>query len=125
MNRPLRRHVTLVMSLILMIFSICQAQARAHLPAQPSRHDHHVSLAMHHEAAAPQAADCHDNCLQLTAHPDAGQTAQLPDVSPVLLAWLPPEPARDAVAARALAYQSPSASVADPPPLIRFQRFLN
>lgn len=131
MNRQPRRALTLVMSLILMIFSVCQAQARATLPemAVPSGHVHHQVTHDHglsqHLSPDAASADCHGDCLHQTAHPDAGSTAQLPDVSPILLVWLPATLLPDAAASRALAYQAPSADMADPPPIIRFQRFLN
>lgn len=131
MNRPQRRALTLVMSLVLMIFSICQAQARAALPTPSSAAGHaaHGAVMSHHQASEHAShtapADCHGDCLHLTAHPDAGSTAQLPDLTPVLLAWLPPVPLQDAVISRALAYQPPSARAADPPVTLRFQRFLN
>lgn len=117
----------LALSLILMVFSICQAQARARLPAAPAlamtAHAHHPTA--HDAHATGHAADCHGDCLHLQSHPDASQSMQLPDVSPVLLALLPAEPLLSPITTRALAYHPPSPADADPPATLRFQRFLN
>ena len=124
MNRTPRRALTLVLSLVLMVFSICQAQARVHVPAGAPDTMAHASHDMHAGHEQPPA-DCHSDCQHLSSHPDAGQPHAMPAVDPVLLAWLPPEPPLDAVTQRALAYHPPNPAMADPPQLLRFQHFLN
>lgn len=124
MNRPPRRPFSLVLSLVLMVFSICQAQARVQVPAAAPDMMVHASHDMHAGHEQPPA-DCHSDCQHLSSHPDAGHPHVMPVIAPVLLAWLPPESALDAVTQRALAYHPPNPAVADPPPLLRFQHFLN
>lgn len=126
MNRQPRRVLTLVMSLVLMIFSVCQAQARASvLPASlPAPHE---MMASCHQAAADSAVpNCHSTCDHLQQHHDAGAPDTLPDFHPVLVAIADPylpQAAQDLPGTTR--YHPPDPLQTDPPLTIRFQRFLN
>jgi len=107
-----------------MIFSVCQAQARAHLPPLIGSHEHaHAD----HSADAPpsDATSCHDHCWSFTPYPDASKTTSIPDVSPTLLTWLTPRVVTEPSLTKALTYRPPESNSTDPPARLRFQRFLN
>lgn len=131
MRRRPQPTLSLVLSLVLMIFAICQAQARTQLPgatlsrAAPATHLHDMSSNILDAAPSTPLVDCHGDCLKQPSHADAGVADQRPDASPGLLAVLPAVPSLASALSRALAYHPPSARDADPPPVLRFQRFLN
>jgi hypothetical protein len=121
MNRRLRQRIALVMSLMMMIFTICQTQVLAaiHLPAPAN-----PAMAGCHDMAktdqAPPQADCHSECQHLQQHPGVDHTPVL-DWCPMVLTWL--EPLHKDVGSISLVSLAPHSPVTDPPPAIRFQRF--
>lgn len=129
MSTRQRKTVSLVMSLVLMIFSICQVQARAAvmpvvakavMPAMAMADCHHGE-----RAGDASVVDCHSACKHLQQHKDAAQKLPVPDASPMLLAFLQPFARPAASLALADGYHQPEPLSTDPPASIRFQRFLN
>ena len=122
-----RKSISLLMSLVLTIFSICQVQAWAAVPS-PVESAKTESMTDCHggQTDTPSAAqDCHNTCQHLQQHNDVAQKLPLPDVTPVLLVILQPFELPDAGYIIASAYRPPDSSVIHPSPTIRFQRFLN
>ena len=129
MTRTRRKSISLVMSLVLMIFSICQAQVWAAAAVPPPLRMAGMDMADCHggqdQAAGKPAMDCHSICKHLQQHNDVSQKLPLPDASPVLLAILQPFELSDGEYISTSSYRPPDPSVIDPPPSIRFQRLLN
>lgn len=124
-----RQRIAAVVSLFLMVFSICQAQARAALvPAPVPATGAAMEMADCHQgdrAGDASAVDCHGTCTHLQQHKDAAQKLPLPDVTPLLLTFLQPFAQPLAGFAVADGYRPPDPFSTDPPASIRFQRFLN
>ena len=129
MTRTRRKSISLFMSLVLMIFSICQVQAWAAaavpVPMQMAGMDMADCHGGQDQAASKPAMDCHSTCQHLPQSNDVSQKLPLPDVSPVLLAILQPFELSYGEYISTSSYRPPDPSVIDPPPSIRFQRFLN
>lgn len=126
MSHRHRKAISLVMSLLLMIFSICQVQARAAVLPEPVAADTMAMADCHGAVPAVDAAmDCHGICAHLSQHHDSLQKSPLPDVTPLLLALRHHHEQTVAPLLRVGAYQSPDRHAVDPPVAIRFQRFLN
>lgn len=127
MKRIHRQRLSLFMSLVLAIFTICQAQVMAAVgPAQPETSM--SAMPGCHEAGDKTdtaGTDCATVCQHLSGHPDFAKQATSADASPLLLAFLQPFELSDAEYLPTSSYRSPDPSVIDPPPSIRFQRFLN
>ncbi|MES2721337.1 MAG: hypothetical protein V4688_03955 [Pseudomonadota bacterium] len=133
MNRIQRKPIALCMSFVLLIFTICQAQAmtRVVLPAADiAAAEAAMSTSMDmpagcHEpvaAQAPWAPDCHDEC-QNVHQADIAKKLQLPDVMALPAVFELPVMAQTA-SAQSLAMLPAWADPGDPHPVIRFQRFL-
>lgn len=128
MNRIQRKTIALCMSFVLLIFTICQAQAmtRVVLPAT----DTSLSMSMdmsagcHEQAAAQDAVlpDCHGEC-QHVHQADIAKKLPLPDVTALVAILELPFMAQTA-GAQSLAMLPAWVDPGDPHPVIRFQRFL-
>lgn len=131
MNRIQRKTIALCMSFVLLIFTICQAQAmtRVVLPA-PDVADAALSAGMEmpagcHEPVAAQdavAPDCHGEC-QHVHQADIAKKLQLLDVTALVALCELPLLADRADAAQ-LSQLPTRVDPGDPHPVIRFQRFL-
>lgn len=130
MNRIPRKTIALCMSFVLLIFTICQAQAmsRVVLPAMDAGTAAVAVMDMpagcHEQAAGKELAapDCHGECRHVH-QADIAKKLQLLDVTAlVALCELPllAELVDAARLARLPAWVDPG----DPHPVIRFQRFL-
>lgn len=128
MNRIQRKTIALCMSFVLLIFTICQAQAitRVSLPAADT------VLALSTEMPAgchepmgdqePLAPDCHEAC-QNVHQADLAKKLQLPDATTLFAVLELPVMAQTA-ATQSLAMLPAWLDPGDPHPVIRFQRFL-
>ena len=111
------------MGLFLMVFSICQAQARVSVLPVPVQHE---MMACHQSASDFTAQDCHNGCEHLQQHHEVGGLDQPSGFHPVLIAILDPfMPLGQHDQLGGTRYQPPDPLQADPPASIRFQRFLN
>lgn len=127
MSTARRKTLSLFMSLVLTIFSICQVQARAAVVLAPAPAPAMEMADCHHGERAGDVSviDCHSACKHLQQHNDAAQKLPLPDLSPVLLTFLQPFALPPTGPAVATGYRPPDPLSTDPPASIRFQRFLN
>ena len=132
MNRIPRKTIALCMSFVLLIFTICQAQAMTRVALQGSGAASDastvVALAMPagcHEQAVAQdssAPDCHGEC-QHVHQADLAKKLQLLDVTSLVALSELPLLADRRVAAQ-LSQLPAWVDPGDPHPVIRFQRFL-
>lgn len=132
MNRIQRKTIALCMSFVLLIFTICQAQAmtRVVLPATDAAAANAATAeaampAGCHEQAAGQdlaAPDCHGEC-QHVHQADIAKKLQLLDVTALVALCELPLLADRADAAQ-LSQLPARVDPGDPHPVIRFQRFL-
>lgn len=128
MNRISRNTTALCMSFVLLIFTICQAQAmsRVVLPAADTAVPASVEMpAGCHELALAQDADvpdCHAEC-QHVHQADIAKKLPLPDVSTLAALFALPLLA-DLADAAALSQLPARGDPGDPDVVIRFQRFL-
>ena len=119
-----RQRIAAVVSLFLMVFSICQAQARAFM--LPVSVQHEVMTACHQSSPDLAVHDCHTGCEHLQQHHEAGGQNQPSDFHPVLIAILDPFlPMGQHDQLNGTRYQPPDPLQADVPASIRLQRFLN
>jgi len=131
MNRISRNTTALCMSFVLLIFTICQAQAmsRVVLP-EAGAADAVLSASLEmpagcHEQVVgndPVAPDCHGEC-QHVHQADIAKKLQLPDVS-VLVALFELPLLADRADVAQLSQLPTRVDPGDPHPVIRFQRFL-
>lgn len=122
MTRQLRTTIALTLSLLLAIFTICQAHAMADRVSSAQSASPGVTQPADTMSQQPMAADCHDAC-QHQQSADIGKKPQLPD-EPVALALLQSYPSsHDALAPRVVGGAAERAQ-GDPPPRLRFLRFL-
>ena len=131
MNRIPRKTIALCMSFVLLIFTICQAQAmtRVVFPA-PDTADAAMSTSIempagcHEQAVAqnPLAPDCHGEC-QHVHQADIAKKLQLLDATALVALFELPLLADRRVAAQ-LSQLPVWVDPGDPHPVIRFQRFL-
>ncbi len=135
MNYIPRKTIALCMSFVLLIFTICQAQAmsRVELPATnaaalSASMEMSASLEMpagcHEPAVAqePAAPNCHGEC-QHVHQADLAKKLQLLDVSSLVALYELPQLAERGNAAQ-LSQLPARVDPGDPHPVIRFQRFL-
>lgn len=131
MNRYQRKAISLIMSIVLTVFSLCQVQAWAgNISTSHSENAaavvidmpdcHRVSLAA--EVAMP---DCCSVCEQLSQHPDVTVKLTSLDHSPVILAIAEPYSLKLAPQTASTNYRPPDPFVVNPPATIRYQRLLN
>lgn len=115
------------MSLILAIFTICQAQVMAAVGPAPAEASMSAMPGCHEAGDKTDTAgtDCSTVCQHLSGHPDFAKQVTSVDASSLLLAFLQPFELSDAKYLSTSSYRPPDPSVIDPPPSIRFQRFLN
>ena len=121
MTRQLRQTLALTMSLLLVIFTICQAHAMAGAAVSGKP----VSSVMTHAdnmSKQPMAAGCHDE-WQHQQSIDVGKKPQLPD-QPMMLALAQSYPVGPDLSASLLVGAAADRAQGDPPPYLRFQRFL-
>lgn len=121
MTRQLRKTLALTMSLLLAIFTICQAHAMAGVAVSSQS----ASAAMTHHgnmSKQPMVAGCHDEC-QHQQSADIGKKSQLPD-GPMVLALAQSYPVSPDLSAPLLVGAAADRAQGDPPPYLRFQRFL-
>lgn len=128
MNRPQRQAISLIMSIVLTVFSLCQVNAWA--AALPAVHAEPVATEMvdcHRASPAAEVAlpDCCSVCEQLSAHPDVSIKLSSLDHSPIILAIAEPYALPLAPIAAHTRYRPPDPLAVNPPPTIRFQRLLN
>lgn len=123
MTRTQRQRLSLFMSVILMIFTICQSQAMAMgladatTPAMPT-----IAGCQDSHGDAPAAhQNCSGECQHLQQHVDSG-TLPLADLSPAIIAFWLPSLVQD-TGRLTLALLPNHDPVSDPPLAIRFQRF--
>lgn len=131
MNRIQRKTIALCMSFVLLIFTICQAQAmtRVVLPATDAA-DAALSASMempagcHEQVAGKDSAvpDCHGEC-QHVHQADLAKKLQLLDVTALVALFELPLLA-DRTDAAQLSQLPAWVDPGDPHPVIRFQRFL-
>lgn len=131
MNRIPRKTIAWCMSFVLLIFTICQAQAmtRVLLPATDAA-DAALSASLEmpagcHEQAAEKdvvAPDCHGEC-QHVHQADIAKKLPLPDAGVLVALFELPLLAGRAELARLSQLPAP-VDPGDPHPVIRFQRFL-
>ncbi|WP_156873775.1 hypothetical protein [Perlucidibaca piscinae] len=127
MKRIHRQRLSLFMSLVLAIFTICQAQVMAAVGPTPAETSMSAMPDCHEagDKTSTTETDCTTVCQHLSGHPDFAKQATSVDASPLLLAFLQPFELSDAEYISSSSYRPPDPSVIDPPPSIRFQRFLN
>ena len=131
MIRSHRKIISLIMSAVLTIFSLCQVQAwAAIMPAMTTAQISAEPVAMpdcHRAKAASDMAmpDCHSVCQQLTQHPDVSIKLSSLDPSPLILAIVQPYALLLAPQAMLASYHPPDPLAVNPPPIIRYQRLLN
>lgn len=122
MTRQVRRTIALTLSLLLAIFTICQAHAMATMAVSDQSASSVVTQPADSMSKQPMAADCHAEC-QHQQSADLSKKLQLPD-TPVLLALAQSYPtSHDASPPRVVGGAAERAQ-GDPPPRLRFQRFL-
>ena len=131
MNRIQRKTIALCMSFVLLIFTICQAQAmtRVVLPATDTA-DAALYASMEMPAGCHEQAtgkdlvtpDCHGEC-QHVHQADIAKKLPLPDVVALVTLCELPVMAQTA-GAQSLALLPALVDPGDPHPVIRFQRFL-
>lgn len=121
MTRQLRKTFALTMSLLLGIFTICQAHAMATMAAsgQPASA---VMTKLSTMSKQHMAAGCHDECQHQQAA-DLGKKPQLPD-APVALALIQSYPSSPGVSTSLLVGAAADRGQGDPPPRLRFKRLL-
>ena len=139
MNRIQRKTIALCMSFVLLIFTICQAQAmtRVVLPATDTAAAEtamsrsmdmpagcHELVAAHEQATGKDLVtpDCHGEC-QHVHQADIAKKLPLPDVVALVTLCELPVMAQTA-GAQSLALLPALVDPGDPHPVIRFQRFL-
>lgn len=115
------------MSLALAIFTICQAQVMAAVDPTPAETSMSAMSGCHEagDKTSTTETDCTTVCQHLSGHPGFAKQATSVDASPLLLAFLQPFELSDGEYISTSSYRPPDPSVIDPPPSIRFQRFLN
>lgn len=125
MNRVPRNFIALCMSLILTVFTICQAQAmtRVAMPAMDVAAPALVT-ACHQQASTDNklALDCHGEC-QHVHQADIAKKLPLPDIVSMLALYELPA-SMHAANTTALAWLPLLPESGDPNLIIRFQRFL-
>lgn len=122
MTRQLRKTIALTMSLLLAIFTICQAHAMAGMVSSGQSAAPVVMPQTHTMGKQPMAADCHAEC-QHQQSADIGKKPQLPD-EPAVLALAQSYPSSHEALALMLVGGATERAQGDPPPYLRFQRFL-
>ncbi len=127
MKRIHRQRLSLLMSLILAIFTICQAQVMAAVGPTSAETSMSAMPGCHEAGDKTDTAGtgCATVCQHLSGHPDFAKQATSVDASPLLLAILQPFELSDAEYVSTSGYRPPDPSAIDPSPSIRFQRFLN
>ncbi len=131
MNRTQRKAISLLMSVFLTVFSLCQVQAWAgNISVAHSEQAANVVAEMadcHRSSLATEAAlpDCCSVCEQLTQHPDVSIKLTSLDHSPVILAIAEPYSLQLASSRPSKSYRPPDPLAVNPPTTIRYQRLLN
>lgn len=131
MNRTQRKAISLIMSVVVTVFSLCQVQAwAAIIPVTVIEQGASAATAMPdcHRAKASSAGaaiDCHSVCQQLTQHPDVAFKLSSLDHSPLILAIAEPYALQLAPQSVSGIYHPPDPLAVNPPPTIRYQRLLN
>lgn len=123
MARSRRKHLSLLLSTIMLVMMVCQGMAVAALPVPKPIQAEMSVMDCHGDKASAQRGlpDCHSECQQQAKATESGKPSQLPSVTPLLLCTLSIVQAdASSPGIAALPLHDP---VADPPPLLRFQRF--
>lgn len=119
MTRQPRTFIALTLSLLLVIFTICQSHAMAGVSSSDASTSSSTPCA---DPAGKDmaAADCHQVCKQVA---DIAKKPQLPDMPPMLLASNGYVPLAS-TSVQAISRHLSDRPLGDPHPLLRFQRFL-
>ena len=121
MTRQLRTTLALTLSLLLAIFTICQAHAMATMAVSGQPVSSVTAQPADIMSKQPMATDCHDEC-QHQQSADIGKKPQLPD-EPAVLALAQSYPSSHDAFTLIVGGAAERAQ-GDPPPRLRFQRFL-
>lgn len=131
MNRIQRKAISLIMSVVLTVFSLCQVQAWAgNMSAEQPKQVTAAVMDMpdcHRVSPAAEVSmpDCCSVCDQLSQHPDVAIKLTSLDHSPVILAIAEPYSLQLAPQTASTNYRPPDPFVVNPPATIRYQRLLN
>lgn len=131
MTRLQRKAISLIMSVVMTVFSLCQVQAWAgNMSAEQPKLVTAVVMDMpdcHRVSPATEVSmpDCCSVCEQLSQHPDVTVKLTSLDHSPVILAIAEPYSLKLAPQTASTNYRPPDPFVVNPPATIRYQRLLN
>lgn len=122
MTRSHRRHLSLLLSTVMLLMMVCQGMALAAQPVVPAMTEMSVMNCHTGTADTEQVSiNCHSECQQQAKATKSGKPIQLPALVPLLLCTLPSiETDTSPLRLTTLSSHDP---LSDPPPLLRFQRF--